>query len=31
MNSITELLILEDADIFVSAISISGTKKNSHH
>ena len=27
MNSITELLDLEDADIFISDISISGTQK----
>ncbi len=27
MNSITELLNLEDADIFISDISINGTKK----
>ena len=27
MNSITELLNLEDADIFISNISINGTKK----
>ena len=27
MNSITELLDLEDADIFISNISISGTQK----
>ena len=27
MNSISELLNLEDADIFISDISINGTKK----